>query len=289
MVVIAVDMGASKIKGALVTSNLDVLYSLEVPTQSSKGKNAVIDNLTNCILTISKLTKRKISSIGLSMPGIIENGVVTFGGKTLYFLAGFKVKKTLEAKFKVPVHVINDADSFALAESSFGAGKNYDKVLGIIWGSGVGGGIVVKTKASSIIISGTEIGHIKIYDSLSKKRLFVEDCAGGLSVEKKFKNLTGKSASIREIYSSKDKYAKLLVNRMISSIAKAIAVAIQTINPDVIVLGGGVSNLSILSKLKVEVKKEILDVNYKKLNIKRFEISDDSGIFGAAIIALNKK
>lgn len=289
MVVIAVDMGGSKIKAALVNSDLSVDYSLKTPTNSSKGKKVVLDSLTNSIDLLISKTKKRISAIGISMPGIILDGKVVYGGKTLYFLEGTFLQLILEKKFHIPVILANDADCFALAESTFGAGKNYKKVLSIIWGSGVGGGFVCKLKNSSFIVSGTEIGHVKIYDRLKNKRLFVEDCAGGLSVEKEYKKLTGKLVSVKDIYYSKDKTAKLLIKRMIASMAKAISTGIQTLNPDIVILGGGVSNLPIIKQLISEIKKEVLNIYSKKLIIRRFKIADYSGLYGAAILALGKK
>jgi len=288
MVVVAVDMGGSKIKAAIVSSNLTVDYSLEIPTLASKGKKELIKRLQELISIVLSNTKKKVSAISISMPGIIVGGKIIYGGKTLHFLEGTSLQLILEKKFKLPVILSNDADCFALAESTFGAGEIYKKVLAIVWGSGVGGAFVCKIKNSSLIVSGTEIGHIKIYDDLKNKRLSVEDCAGGLSVEKEYKKLTGKNFSVKEIYYSKDKTAKLLVKRMIVSMAKAISAGIQTLNPDIVIIGGGVSNLPIIKQLTIEIKKEVLEVYSKKLKIKKFKIADDSGLYGAAIIALGK-
>ena len=289
MVVVAVDIGGSKIKATIVSSNLTVDYSLEVPTLASKGKDVVLKTLVDAINVVLSKTKRKVSAIGISLPGVVKNNNVLFGGDVLGFLTNAPLQSLLKKKFKVPVMLANDADCFTLAESTFGAAKDYKKVLGIIWGSGVGSGIVVKTLNSSIILSGSELGHINIYDSFKKKSLSVESICGGLSVEKEYKKLTGEKLSMPEIYSSKNRHAKLLINRMIKSMAKAIAMGVQTIAPDIVVLGGGVSNLPVLTKLKSEVKKELIDVYAKSFNIKRFEIADDSGLYGAAIFALNKK
>lgn len=286
MVVVAVDMGGSKIKAAIVSSNFTVDYSLEVPTNAFSGEKEVVRQLQETIGIVLSKTKKKVSAIGISMPGIIENDHFLFVGGTLNFLLKTPLKSILEKKFKLPIIIANDSDCFTLAESTFGAGKNYDKIFGIIWGSGIGSGLVLKTPQNTMIVSGSEIGHLNIHDDFKKKTLSVENCAGGLSVEKEYERLTGKKISMKEIYSSKDKIAKMLIDRMIKSIAKGISYAIQITNPEIVVLGGGVSNLPVLTRLKAEVKKNVMSLYAKKLNIKRFKISDDSGLYGAAILAL---
>ena len=293
--IIATDIGGSKIKTVLLNKDLDILDEVTIKTNASKGKKEVINNLIKSIKIIkdnyktikdNSETKRniKIKSIGISVPGIIKDGKIIFGGKTLHFLKNTDLKKIIEKEFKITTKLINDADAFTLAESILGIGQDYKKICGLIWGSGIGSSLIIKTeKDKPIIISGSEIGHIKLTTKES-----IEDIAGGLSVEKKYFKLTKTNKTLKEIYNQKDKLSKQLIKEMIKGMVQTIIISIQAYNPEIILIGGGVTKIPLIKELKNEVRKNLEEEYAKKTIIKKYSISTDAGIFGAGIIALQK-
>lgn len=289
MVVLAVDMGGSKIKVALVTSSMDVLYVLEVPTNASKGREFVVDALIDACRVVLSQAKRKVSAIGVSLTGVVVDNNLGFNAGVLKFLSGYPLHALLEKTFSLPVVFANDADCFALAESSFGAGQGSKKVLGVIWGSGLGSGVVMNNDSTAFLLANSELGALPVIDPESGKQVLSGDLCAGLAVQHKYFLKTGKKKSMKEIYASSDRVAKSLVKTMVSALAKTLASAIVMISPDVIILGGGVSQLPVLQVLKKEVKTFLPKGYPNNYVIKRFGISDDAGLFGAAILALQQK
>ena len=128
-----------------------------------------------------------------------------------------------------------------------------------------------------------ELGHIPLVDKNGKLST-LEKLASGSYVESAYKKKTGKTASMREIFLSRD--GKPFIKEMVNSLGRGLAIAVDMLKPDVIVLGGGVSNLPILKDVEVVIKKHALPSHTKGLKVKRFGISDDSGLYGAALLAL---
>lgn len=297
MTIIALDVGGTKIKGALVEKNLSIVKSLRVPSFATKGKSAVLKQLS---LVIESLLpqKKKLTAIGVSFPGFCDaNGKVLFAGNALSSFVGFNLQSFLEKKFSVPVIIENDANCFTLAESYYGAGKNKNIVLGIIWGSGIGSGLVIKnqrtvhqklngTTSHSVMYEGAsggamELGHIPLLMNDGKTKT-LEELIGGAYLIKKHK-----VHDVTELY-HKDKKA---IKEVFKRFAQGLAIAINITNPDVVVIGGGVSKLpaSAFKEILSLTKKYALPTHTKNLQIKKFEISDDAGLLGVAIIALKMK
>lgn len=291
MRVVALDIGGTKIKGALMDKDLNIIKSLRIPSYATKGKVKFLSQLN---VVIESLQPKKPVSLALSLPGFVdENGKVLFAGNALSFMVGFQLRSYLEKRFDVPVLIENDANCFTLAESYFGAGKHYDVVLGIIWGSGVGSGLVIKnqktvhqvfdgTKTHSVLYSGSmELGHIPLLMESGKVQT-LEKLIGGAQLIKKHKVHT-----VTELYETDKKTIKQVFKRF----AQGLAITINLLSPQVVVIGGGVSKLppAAFKEILELTKKYALPSHTKNLKIKRFEISDDAGLIGAAILGLKLK
>ncbi len=275
MDVIALDIGGSKIKAAILTNGLKIKKSVRVSTPKTKAAF-----LKRVEVIVSSLMSKQVRRIGISLPGLVsESGRITFGGTALSFLVGMNIKKFF-SRFSVPVVIENDAQCFTLAESFFGAAKGYTRALGIIWGTGIGSGYVNGDPSIGSIM---EIGHIPLLD-VNGNLSTLEKLASGLSIERAYKKATGKHKLVHEIYLSKD--GKKFIHQAIDALGRGLAIAIDMLKPDVIVLGGGVSNLPVVKDVEKIVKRRALPTHTKHLKIKRFAISDDAGLYGAALLAL---
>lgn len=277
MNVIALDIGGSKIKAAVVNSKLFIKRSVRVPTP--KNKKDFFNHINTIILS---LKNKDVKSIGVSIPGIVDKkGKLIFAGNALKFLVGTNIKNWF-SRFKLPVHIENDAQCFTIAESFFGAAKNSDRTLGIIWGTGIGSGYVNGDPSLGSVM---ELGHIPLTDKNGELST-LEKLASGSYVEKAYKKKTKKSSDMKNIYLSKD--GKPFIKEMVNNLGRGLAIAVDMLKPDTIVLGGGVSNLPIIKDVEAVIKKHALPTHSKNLKVKRFGIADDSGLYGAALLALKK-
>ena len=296
---IAIDFGGTNIRGAVIDEKRRIHLSRTVPTEAKKGKARVVSNVLDVIIQLKKGFKRKIEGVGISMPGFIDDsGTIVFGGGTLAFLKGVKLRKIVQEKTGIPAFIENDANCFALAEAVFGAGKKHKVVLGVIWGTGIGGGLVVDRKVYRGSFGGAgEFGHMVVEpDSMGPKcgcgqRGCLEMMSSGKNISRRYAEGNGriKDANPRHIFDSKEKIARKVISEAIHYLGLALANLVNVLNPDIIVLGGGVSNLPsrMYRLLGAEVKKYALPSHTKKLRIVKHGISDDAGLFGAAALVFS--
>ncbi|MBN1175856.1 ROK family protein, partial [Candidatus Woesearchaeota archaeon] len=274
-----------------------VLSSIKIPTNPKQGKTKLINLIKTIIQSLLDGSKHKITAIGISMPGFCdEKGKLLAVGNVLSFLEGFNIKLFLEKNFHIPVIVKNDSLCFTMAESVLGAGKNHKVVLGVIWGSGIGAGLAKKTKSgwetySGALGSSIEFGHIPVYDMRFSKFTELELLCGGAFLTKRYLKLGGeiKHPTVGDIYFSSEKLAKELMIETFEHLGRGIASVVNILNPDVIVLGGGVAKLPDVAykKLFSQIKKYALKSHTKSLFLKRYEVSDDEGLLGAAYFAFS--
>jgi predicted NBD/HSP70 family sugar kinase len=212
-------------------------------------------------------------------------------------LNGMPFDKDLEKALGIPVKLANDANCFAVAEAHMGAVPdvlpNAEVVFGVIMGTGVGGGLVVNGK----VVNGRqgiggEWGHNHLDDSggmcYCGKLGCVETVISGPALERYYAGLTGEKLHLREIVAladaKTDPAAIQTMDRLIHFFGKAIAVVINIIDPDVIVLGGGVGNCDRLySDGVLEVGKHVFNTRVDTMFL-RPKLGDSAGVFGAALL-----
>ncbi|MBI5881063.1 ROK family protein [archaeon] len=295
---LAIDFGGTNIRGAIIDDKGKTHLSEKVPTEAGKGRTKVVSNLLEVIQRIRAGFKGKIEGIGVSMPGFIDDsGKVVFGGGTLRCLEGVNLKKAVHEKTGLPVFLENDANCFALAEAVFGAGKRYRVVVGVIWGTGIGGGIVVDKKLFRGSFGGAgEFGHMVVAPHERGEKCgcgqsgCLEMMSSGKNIVRRYMEGDGKikDANARDVYDSKEPVAKNTILTAIHYFGLGLANLVNTLNPDIIILGGGVSKLpdKAYKLLLLEVKKYALPSHTSKLKIVRHGISDDAGLLGAAALVL---
>lgn len=296
MVVIALDIGGSKIVAALVDPSYKLLHITRANTPHAKGKRGMVELIEKIITHLLEKAEKKVSAIGISLPGFVdERGKILFAGNILSFLVGTPLQEILEEKFSLPVRIDNDALCFTLAESLFGAGKSYHTVLGIIWGSGLGSGLVIKPVngcAPLLMDSLMELGHIPIYNAQARRLSTLEHLTGGHFILKRYQQRGGelRHINISELNQSRHPIARQIMAETIDYFAQGLATAVNILHPEVVVLGGGVSQVpdSIYSRIERKLKHYALQTHTKHLKLKRYAISNDAGLLGAAALVLKK-
>jgi predicted NBD/HSP70 family sugar kinase len=236
-------------------------------------------------------------AVGVGTPGTLDPDSQTLKNSNTLCLNGMPFRRDLEARLDIPVKVANDANCFALAEARLGAAKAHvpgaEVVFGVIMGTGVGGGLVVHNKViNGRQGNGGEWGHNFLHESggpcYCGKVGCVEMVLAGPALERYYAIQSGVALKLPEIVEryqqGGDPHAKATIRRMINFFGQAISVVINIVDPDAIVIGGGVGNIDLLYTEGVEVvKKHVFNDRLDTVFLKPL-LGDSAGVFGAAML-----
>jgi len=284
---IGIDLGGTKTEGILLDENNKVIQRKRITTIQNYEK--ILESITSLVSDLKKIANAK-TTIGICTPGIVSKKTHLVKNSNTQCLIGKPLQDDLENKLQQNILMENDANCFALAEAKLGAAKNFDVVFGVILGTGVGGGIVIdgKIHAGRTHIAG-EWGHHTIRPNGNKCYCgnlgCVETYISGPSLEKRWTELTGKKESLKTIYEnlSGDK-AQQWKDEFLENFAIGLANVIDILDPNVVVLGGGVSNIPFLyDEGKDEVYKKVFS-DYIETPILKNNLGDSAGVFGACLL-----
>lgn len=293
-----IDLGGTKIEGVVLEDNstLKVLKRLRVPTESHKGYEHIIAQIGKLIEVLSVEIGMKPSRIGLATPGVIDPILGTMKNSNTTCMNGKPLKTDIEELLGIAVITANDANCFALAEARFGSVQDImpeaQVVFGVIMGTGVGGGLIVDNK----VITGRhgiggEWGHNFLDESggdcYCGRIGCTETILSGPALQKFYTGMSKETISMPEIiqkYAEHDEAAIITVNRMLKYFGKGIASIINMIDPDVIVIGGGVGNIDLLYDEGIKQVKKYIFNHRLDTHIVKPKLGDSAGVFGAALL-----
>ncbi len=308
---IGVDVGGTNVKIALVDKDGSIVYSNTTPTRAEMGYEYTISNIKQAINELMKETKtdkNSIEGIGFGFPGQIDctEGIV----RLLPNIPGWvnvPVSKIMEKEFGIPTKVDNDVRCAALGELAFGAGKGCQNLICITVGTGIGSGLIINGK----LVRGAdnaagEIGHIKLQmhngpicgcgDSGC-----LEAFASGPSIVAMAQEyiLGGKSTKYRELANPEitpyivaeaakqgDKVALKIFERMGEYIGIGLASVVNLLNPEKIVIGGGVADAGdiLFTPLINTLKKRAMPIQAKSVSVVPAQLGNAAGVIGASLL-----
>jgi fructokinase len=294
-----IDMGGTKMEGVILKSADDpeVLFRDRIPTEADQGYEHILQQTKKLFELMKKEAGFKPSRIGIGTPGVHDPKLGTMKNCNTVVMNGKPMKKDLEKLLDIKIEMANDADCFALAETQLGVVKEQfpdaKVVFGVIMGTGVGGGLVVDGKAIIGLhgIAG-EWGHNFLDESggpcYCGKSGCVENVISGPALEKYYFSETGNRKPLRDIValaqSKVDPTAQKTMLRLIEFYGLAISVIINILDPDVIVIGGGVGNIDLLyDRGRDAIKKYIFNHSLETPIVKP-SLGDSAGVFGAAYL-----
>ncbi|MFC2087113.1 ROK family protein [Bacteroidota bacterium] len=295
-----IDLGGTKIEGAVIQlgNGFKVLARERIPTESYLGYSHILKRIANIIKILENKTGDKPTKIGFGTPGTIDSETGLLKNSNTVCMIGKPVKQDLEKSLALQVHISNDANCFTLAETKLGVVKNLKKtpktVFGVIMGTGVGGGLVINGHIINGLHGiGGEWGHNYLDNSggtcYCGKTGCVETIISGIALEKFYFKNSGKRLNLKKIYErseqGSDKIAVQTIKRLHHFFGKAISTVCNILDPEVIILGGGVGNItSLYTEGKKELAKYIFNDGKVKTSILRPKLGDSAGVFGAALL-----
>lgn len=294
-----IDLGGTKIEGVILPSLQDPspILRCRIDTEGQKGYAHILGQIHKLVEKMKADSGLKPGKIGFGTPGVLDPLLQTMKNSNSTSLNGQPLKKDLEESLRLPVELANDANCFALAETHWGAvhqhHPNARVVFGIIMGTGVGGGIVIDGKVwgGHHGIAG-EWGHNHLDDSggpcYCGKTGCVETIISGPGLQRYYLQLSGKEKSLKSIIedSVADAAARETVDRLHHFFGKAVSSVINLLDPDVIVVGGGVGNVDSLYSSGVASVRNFIFNNRLDVPILKPSLGDSAGVFGAAALVV---
>ncbi|MDP6958324.1 MAG: ROK family protein [Planctomycetota bacterium] len=287
-----IDLGGTKIEGVVLEeASPHPLCRIRIPTEAEKGYDHILSQIYTLIEELRKSSKINPSQIGMGTPGTLDPENHTLKNSNTTCLIGKHLQSDLEKKLGIPIHIENDANCFTLAEARWGAAKGAQTAFGIILGTGVGGGIVLQGKplTGRHGIAG-EWGHNPLDpqgpDCYCGRVGCVETIISGPALEEYYRTRTGKIASLEEISNEvdSDSAARETIERLTTHFGKALAAVVNILDPDIIVLGGGVSHIkSLYTEGPAEVQKHLFHPTLLTPIVPN-KLGDSAGVFGAALL-----
>ncbi len=291
--IIGLDVGGTKIAAGAVDSRGKVVKRITLPTEARRGRKIILKNI---LTAASKVWLPGTSAIGLAMAGQCDThrGIFLSGENFPKNFKNINLRKILEKNFHVPVYLDNDARAFTLAEATSGAGRGFKNVLGITFGTGIGGGIVMNGQ----LIRGKdnaagELGHMTL-NAASPYRCScgnighfeaLASCTAMINMYKKMTGRTFDTFEIEKRYKKGEPAAKKVFTMISNTLALGLANLTHLLNPDVIVFGGGLSRIPALWPPALrEFKKRVIYKSLQKTKIVKAKLKNDAGIIGATLI-----
>ena len=285
---IGIDLGGTKTEGVLIDEEFQIIERKRVPTNQTNGYESILNTIKDLVNDLKKNNEK--TSIGICTPGALSKESGFIKNSNTQCLIGKDLKNDLEKILNQELLIENDANCFALAEARLGAAKNHDTVFGVIMGTGVGGGLVIdgKIHTGRTNIAG-EWGHHCIKPDGNEcycgRKGCVETYISGPALEKKRNELTNQNISVSDIVKNPQEDAyKTWKNEFLENFGLSLANVIDILDPDAIVLGGGLSNIPFLYDEGKNLVYENVFSDTVDTPILQNQLGDSAGVFGACIL-----
>ncbi|MER2025564.1 MAG: ROK family glucokinase [Eubacteriales bacterium] len=303
-----IDVGGTTVKCGLFEESGTLIDKWEIPTRTENGGENVLPDIAATVMskmTVKKIAKEDVIGVGVGIPGPVMRGVVPvavnlhWGEKNVEYELG----NLLDMK----VRAGNDANVAALGEQWKGGGEGMDSVIMVTLGTGVGGGIIVDGKiVEGVHGAGGEIGHIHVEDNITDPcgcgncgcleqvasatgivRLAKEELAKNPVMPSALRDTEVTSKAVFDAYKDGDAMASTIVNRFAKYLGTGIATIAAVTDPEVIVIGGGVSKAGeCLTDIVGNYFRARAFSACRHTMIVLAKLGNDAGIYGAARLVL---
>lgn len=295
--VIGVDLGGTKMAGAVTNLLGKVVYSLKEPTGAGEGPEAVFQSLLRFIQRLAEesgIDRTKIRGVGIGIPGVVVEQREVRWAPSLNW-KDYPLAEKLSAHIDLPVFLENDVNLQALGEYWYGLGQGVDVLVCLAIGTGLGAGIVLNGQVffGSQQAAG-EVGNLVSSTSQLGQEYpgfgFLESWASGTGIGQRYSELSGSGQSFdaEEVFSRArqgDPIAQKVVQGFTEHLAMAIVSISAVLDPELIILGGGVSKEADL--FLPELEKLAFPVLQSQPKLMVTELGDIAGVMGAVALTLH--
>jgi fructokinase len=291
---IGMDLGGTKIEGIILDGQGKELFRKRIDTQQEQGHRHILNRIKELYGELVYEIQGQPHTFGIGTPGAISPRTGLLKNSNTVCLNGQPLKTELESLLGRRIEIQNDANCFAMAEALHGAGCGKELVFGVIMGTGCGGGIVHKGQVivGRQAIAG-EWGHMSIAPDgplcYCGKRGCVEMYISGGGAEARYAEKFGVKKTFRQIeadYYAGEEKAVEFMKIFFRHFGRAIANLIDILDPDVVVLGGGVSKFDALYKEGIAEVAHFVFSDSLETPIVKHQLGDSAGVIGAALIGI---
>jgi len=284
---VGIDLGGTKTEGILLDDSLNTIQRKRLSTP----RNNYQEIIKTIYFLVNDLSRDiEDFTLGICTPGAISKKTGLLKNSNTQCLIGKPLKEDLEKKLDKKISIENDANCFAMSEATLGIAKNHSFVFGVILGTGIGGGIIIDGKIhhGRTNIAG-EWGHHTLHQNGKKcycgKKGCVETYISGPALEQRWEEITGKNQSLSEIVQDSENSNLIKWKQeFLDNFGTALANVIDILDPDVIVLGGGLSNIEFLYSDGIKNVYEKVFSDLVDTPILKNSLGDSAGVFGAALL-----
>ena len=289
---IGIDLGGTKIEGIALGEDGRVLARRRVATEQERGYDHIVD-ATGRLTDELRVLAPHCAVVGIGTPGALSSRTGLMKNSNTICLNGRDLPADLCRRIGLPVIVENDANCFALAEATSGAGQGMRVVFGVIMGTGVGGGLVMDGRLWSgpQHIAG-EWGHHSIDPHgplcYCGQRGCVEAFISGPAVEKRYQAIAGAGVPMDEIVARArrgEPAARTVFDEFLDRFGRSLANLIAILDPDAVVLGGGLSKIDELYDRGRDAVARYVINDELRTPILPNAHGDSGGVLGAAFLA----
>ena len=313
--VVGVDMGGTKILAAVINAKGEIVHQAKTATKPKKGPDEVIKRIARCIreaIDGTELKPSQIRAIGIGSPGPLdpETGVIIFAPNLGW--SNVQLKAKLEANLNIPTFVDNDVNVGTLGEYAFGAGQEVKNLVGIFVGTGIGGGIILDGKLyHGVNKTAGEVGHMIVeaagprcgcgnfgcLEAVASRTAITRELQKAIlkkGQKSKITKLNGgkldqiRSQAIAKAVKRGDKPTIKVVRRAGKYLGISVASIVHFLNPEMVVLGGGVIEAmgdSLLDPIRQAAVKYALPATMDGVQIVEATLGDNAGVIGASVLA----
>ncbi len=289
---LGIDLGGTKIEGVVLDDRHETCFRERIPTEQENGYEHILDNIARLYQKMATSIDHAKHTFGIGTPGAVSSKTGLLKNSNTVCMNQKPIIEDITKRINRPLGIQNDANCFAMAEAIDGAGAGHDLVFGIIMGTGCGGGIVYRSRvfAGQNSIAG-EWGHMSIDpkgpDCYCGQKGCVETFISGGGLEKLYEQQFGKKESLKKIvqhFRNNEQPATDFMQSFFYNFGRSLSNLINCLDPDVVVLGGGLSNIDELYSKGVEqVYKMVMGGNCDTPIVKN-KLGDSAGVIGAALI-----
>ena len=287
---IGIDLGGTKVEGVVLDAALRPQHRTRIPTERDRGYRHIVSRV-RALVDELRPAAPGVARVGIGTPGSISLRDGRLKGANTTCMNGERVREDLEQALGCAVVVENDANCFALAEARMGAGRGARVVFGVILGTGVGGGIVIDGAVwrGHQGIAG-EWGHHRIDPAgpacWCGQRGCVEAMLCGPALERQWVEAGRQALPAAEIAALGDARAVALLDGWAALLGRALANVVNVLDPDVVVLGGGLSNMDVCYGRAREAVAAHVFNDELRTPIVRHALGDSAGVLGAALLTV---